>query len=92
MKTLFVLSLVAFIVTVMIVGLRRGRRSPLRRQFPGPDVGAANDGADTSFLYAAGASGTESAHHHAGHHGADCAPSHDGGAGCSADGGGGGSH
>ena len=89
MKTLLVLLLVAFVVFVIIRGLRKGRGSPLPRQFPGPDLNARND-ADSTFLYTAATMDSEPSYHHAGHHGADCTPSHDAGAGCSADGGGGG--
>jgi hypothetical protein len=93
MKTLLVLILVVFVVFVVINGLRRDRGSALRRQFPGPDPMAGNTGADDSFLYTAGASGSEPVHHHhAGQQVTDCTPSHDAGGSCSMDSGGGGHH
>jgi len=94
MKTFIPLALlVVAVVLVVIFALRRGRGgSPPRRQFPGPDLAARDDGVDSTFIYTAASMGSDPAHHHAGPHGGDCAPSHDAGAGCSTDGGGDGGH
>jgi hypothetical protein len=94
MKMLLVFLLLGILVVVVLRSLRN-ERSVVSRRFPGRGLPARHD-SDTSYL-GMSSFGTENSHHGQGHghsHGADCAPSHDGGGsvdcGGGGDGGGGG--